>query len=379
VSRAAATTDRPLRIYALFGDGGQYAGQVARGPGHEIHFSAFGFDELIRRERGDSIGVRTQVLEQVLAEMEAFDAVFSDSPEVVLLRYVRQRRGLRAMPWLVNEVDHFAVAGQVRRFVQDHYGEDPLPEVLRAPEVQWFTILEGQHQRYGRLGLRTQNLHFLPMCKASIAFFFPETIALQDRLLAGDHDLELDLRSPVAPGAILALGSHERDYACLAEALRPTGLTADVICNLALYPDRPDGSLRWHDSQSPAVYLESIRRAAIVVLPLRPSGRAAGQLSAALPMRMAKPLVATQMDSLAPLLSHGVTGLTYRAGDAVALRDGLQRLLADPGECARLGAAAAAREQDLCVVVAQTLERILLRLAGAGSKSTHLDPYSPPL
>jgi hypothetical protein len=364
-----ATTDRPLRIYALFGDGGQQAGQVARGPRHEIHFSAFGFDELVRRDRGQTIGVRPQVLEQVLAEMEGFDAVFSDSPEVVLLRYVRQRRGLRPLPWLVNEVDHFAGAGLVRRFVQHHYGEDPLPEVLQAEEVQWFTIIDGQRERYRRLGLRMENLHYLPMARASIAFFFPETIALQDRLLRGDR--ALDLRSPVAPGAILALGSHERDYACLAEALRPTGLTADVICNLALYPDRPDHSLRWHDSQPPDVYLESIRRAAVVVLPLRPSGRAAGQLSCALPMRLAKPIVATEMASLAPLLSHGVTGLTYPAGDAAALRDRLERLVAEPEEGARLGAAAAAREQALSVVAAQTIERLLRRLGGSG-------PSAPP-
>lgn len=364
MSSPEVTSDRPLRIYALFGDGGQQAGQVARGPHHEIHFSAFGFDELVQRERGQTIQVRSQVLEQVLAEMEDFDAVFSDSPEVVLLRYVRQRRGMRPLPWLVNEVDHFAGAELVRRFVQRHYGEDPLPEVLEAEEVQWFTIIDGQREWYRRLGLRVQNLHYLPMARASIAFFFPETIALQDRLLGGGPDL--DLPSPVAPGAILALGSHERDYACLAEALRPTDLTADVICNLALYPDRSDPSLRWHDSQPPDVYLESIRRAAVVVLPLRPSGRAAGQLSCALPMRLAKPIVATQMASMAPLLSQNVTGLTYQAGDAAALRDRLEQLVADPDMGGRLGAAAAVREQGLSAVAAQTLERLMERLGGSG-------------
>lgn len=355
-------SSRPIRIYALFGDGGQHAGRISRGARHEIHFSAHGFDDLVPTPRGEIITVNAEILEKVLLEMEGFDAVFSDSPEAVLLHYVRRRRGMRAMPWLVNEVDFFRNAELIRRFVHGHYGEDPLPEILRAEEVQWFTILDGQRERYERLGLRIENLHFLPMARSSIAFFFPEMIALQDALLS----VEGGACPSVAEEGVLALGSHERDYDCLAEALEPTDITADIICNLAHYPRRAGRMLRWHDSQPPDVYLESIRRAAVIVLPLRHSGRAAGQLSCALPMRMAKPILATDVPSLEPMLIHGVTGLTHPAGDSAAMRECLVRLLSNPEEARRFGRAAAEREVALSVIAARSIEEIVKRLGNGG-------------
>lgn len=360
MSDSRATSQGKLRFYALFGDGGQYAGKVSRGPRHEIHFSGFGFDELFPRPHGSEIRVSREAMEQVLSEMESYDAVFSDSPEAVLLHYVRRRRRLAPIPWLVNELDFFATADLVRRFVENHYGEDPLPGILNAPEVHWFTILDGQQERYRRLGLRIDNLHYFPMARASIAFFFPELVALQDRLIAdGLHPAPL---SPVPEGAILAIGSHDRDFDCLERALGELGRTADVICNLALYAPRQSECLRWHDSQSPDIYLESIRRASIIVIPLKDTGRAAGQLSCALPMRLAKPIVAAQVGSIAPLVESGVTGLTYPPGDALELARCLAHLESDLEGAARLGAAAAERGLYLSRVAEGAVENILFRL-----------------
>lgn len=348
-----------LRIYALFGDGGQHAGRVSVGPHHELHFSRFGPDELVERIGVDRIRIRTDVLDQVLGEMESFDAVFSDSPELVLLRYVRQRRSLRPLPWLVNEVDRLQGAAVIARFIRRHYGEDPLPEALAAPEVLWFTILPEQEAFYRARGLEPERLSYLPMSRAAVAFFFPEDVALQERLLVGDGAA---IETPVPGGCLLALGSHERDHATLAA----TGLRVHVICNLALYPDRPAGPLTWHDSQPPDVYLESVRRAAVIILPLRTGARALGQLSCVLPMRLGRAIVATDVPSLVAHVEPGRTGMTVPLGDVGALRAAISRLQADPAERDRLGRAARTREAELSACAAASLERLLARLHAAG-------------
>ncbi len=349
-----------LRIYALFGDAGRYAGQVSRAESHEIHFSSFSFDDLIQRTGGKGMRVRRRIMDRVLAEMEGFDAVFSDSPDLVLLHYVRRKRGLRPIPWLVNEVDLFRTAGLVRRLVQDHYREDPLPGALGAREVVWFTITPGLEARYRRMGIPRENLFYLPLARSSIRFFLPELVRLQDEASSGPGRSDC----PIPPDAILALGSHERDYDCLAAALAGTGLVAEVICDFSLYPDRPCGPLRWHDSLPAPAYVEAIRRASMVILPLRDVGRALGQLSCALPMRLAKAVIATDAPSLAAHLQDGECGLAYPAGDAAGLRDCILRLASDLELRARLGKAAARREKELSEIAEAAIEKILQRLSG---------------
>ncbi len=350
-----------LRIYALFGDAGRYAGRVLPGENHEMHFSAFSFDNLVERTGHDDIRARRSEIDQVLAEMEEFDAVFSDSPDLILLHYVRRKRKMRPIPWLVNEVDRFETADLVRRFVIDHYDEDPFTETLKAREVLWFTITPGLDTYYLERGIPSQNLFYLPMARSSVGFFLPELAQAQDHAVAISTSNRVDCQ--VSPGAILAIGSHERDYHCLAEALSGTDLVAEIICNLSLYSNRPAGPLIWHDSMSAAAYVEAIRRASMVVLPLRPVERALGQLSCALPMRMQKAIIATQMPSLSAHIRNGTSGLTYPAGDAQALRNCILKLADDPGERSNLGAAAASRERHLSDIAEETIGRIFKRLA----------------
>lgn len=352
-----------LRILALFGDGGQQTGRVALGDRHEIHFSAGALDDLLQRDGGPT-RVRRDVVDQVIERMGDFDAVFSDSAEAVLLRFVRERRGLPPKPWLVNEVDRFEQAGWVRRFVQRHYDQDPLPECLRAPELLWFTITPGLEPLYRDRGLRMENLYLLPMARASIGFFFPETVALQDELLAAGDGARIT-RAPVDEGCLLALGSHERDHDTLARALDLAGLSADVICNLDQLDRRPAGPLRWHPSQPPAAYLESIRRARAIVLPLGAPTRAQGQLSCALPMRMGKAIAATGVDSLADHIQPGRTGLSLPPGDPRALADALARLSGDAGLRRRLGRQAQRREAVLSARAERVLSEVLDRLQAA--------------
>ena len=340
-----------VRILALFGDGGQQAGTVSVGERHELVFSAHGFDTLVSWTGREDLSVNRAALDAAIDEMAPFDAVFCDSPEAVLLHFVRTQRGLRPLPFLINEVDGLRTARAVQRLVLRHYRCDPLPPALADPRLLWFSILPDPGTAGAGLGLPADRLVYLPMARSSVAFFFPDLVARQDDLIARLGD-----RAPDPDDRILGLGSHERDWACLDAALRATGLTADVIGNVA---DRPAGPIRWLGSQPPGDYLWSIAAAGIVVIPLRDAGRAAGQLSCALPMRLGKALVATTVPSLAAHVRPGVTGLGYPLGDAEALGNALLRLARDPALRRSLGQAAREQEARLSAAAAAGVERML--------------------
>jgi glycosyltransferase involved in cell wall biosynthesis len=61
---------------------------------------------------------------------------------------------------------------------------------------------------------------------------------------------------------------------------------------------------------------------------------------------MGKALVMTRTQGQADLVSEGETGLRVPPGDSVALRSAIERLLADPGETARMGQAGRARIEE---------------------------------
>jgi glycosyltransferase involved in cell wall biosynthesis len=86
----------------------------------------------------------------------------------------------------------------------------------------------------------------------------------------------------------------------------------------------------------------------------------------ALAMTMGRAVVASDVGDLGRAVVHGSTGLLVPAGDAEALASALERLLADAGEAARMGAAGRARalEDNSWEVAAEAVEgAIAARLA----------------
>jgi glycosyltransferase involved in cell wall biosynthesis len=61
-------------------------------------------------------------------------------------------------------------------------------------------------------------------------------------------------------------------------------------------------------------------------------------------------VVATNVGGLRDAVVNGVTGLLVPAGDPVALRSGIERVLGDPRMRSRLGLAARSRGQVLLLV-----------------------------
>jgi glycosyltransferase involved in cell wall biosynthesis len=105
-----------------------------------------------------------------------------------------------------------------------------------------------------------------------------------------------------------------------------------------------------------------LRRADVVVQPSRWEGFGLGVLEA---MLCERPVVATRVSSLPELVADGETGLLVAPDDPGALREALARLLGDPAQRERMGAAGLARAR-----AAFSVERMARRTLDVYSRGT---------
>jgi glycosyltransferase involved in cell wall biosynthesis len=148
---------------------------------------------------------------------------------------------------------------------------------------------------------------------------------------------------------VLAVGKDPaRDYATLAEAV--SGLDARV--ELAAYPRNLEGVRLPPNASARVVGSAELRelyaRASCVVLPQRrqdyPYGSEGGGLTALLEaMAMGRAVVATDRPAIREYALDGETAVLVPPEDPAALREGLERVLGDPGLGAAYGEAARER------------------------------------
>ncbi|HJQ75448.1 MAG TPA: glycosyltransferase, partial [Gaiellaceae bacterium] len=139
--------------------------------------------------------------------------------------------------------------------------------------------------------------------------------------------------APAEPPHVLYVGrlSEEKGVLELAEAARDLPL---VVVG--------DGALRERLPQTlgfvpPHELARHYERAAVVVAPSRREGYGVAVREA---MAHGRPVVASAVGGLLDAVEDGVTGLLVPPRDPPTLRRALERLLADPDERARMGAAA---------------------------------------
>lgn len=346
-----------LRIINLFGDGGRYAGQIRRADAYEMHFSMYSYDDYISVDpsgllcRIDRIKFN-ETLENVYSGY--FDACACDSNDALLMQFAANRKGMKPLPFIINEVDCFQMAGWVRRFIQQQYNIDCFPDFINAPQNFWMYISSSRKEIYLSMGLHERNLFYLPMSTASIEFPFPGFFG----------KITDDLHNHASPfrNKIISIGTHNRDFKTLARAISGTGLEAHIITNLRINHPQEAPGIYWHDSMPESEYLRATRDAKCVVLPLRDSPRAAGQMSCAIPMKWGVAVVATESEALRDHIIHDETGFLYQPGSYKQLRSILMRISESPNDLRRVQEKAQKREKELSAVAARNLKRLIKRL-----------------
>lgn len=140
---------------------------------------------------------------------------------------------------------------------------------------------------------------------------------------------------------IIAMGDANRDFRTFFEAVERVGVRTVVIA-------RPKALA---DLQIPAnvetlsgLTLDDCRRraqrAALSVVPLKPTRLGAGHITIADAMTMGRPVIATDTAGAADYVHHGVDGLLVEPGSSSSLAEAIAKLMEDGALRQRLGTAA---------------------------------------
>lgn len=285
-------------------------------------------------------------------------------------------RRRRALAWVARRTGQWsaalaiATAFEVRRFATVYVsGEDvgvvacALSRVIPGSRPRFVVRIE--RPVYGRTAVRRfihrRSMWFaskrvdVALCRTTpIARYVRERTRAAD-VIAFGQEIDTDFfdparhgpvgDEPVADGPfILSAGLERRDYATLLDAVDdcPAGLVIAAGSpwskdTFSVDRELLEGTVV--DTFDPIAMRELYRHAAVVVLSVHPTDRACGMNVIGEAWAMGRPVVASATDGLADFITSGVNGLLVPPGDAVALRDAIERVLGDPELADRLGRA----------------------------------------
>ena len=347
-----------LKIYTFFGDGGVHAGRVSRSGKYVMDFSEFYFEDFVSLEDFGAgvLKINKTPVEWTLERAGGYDAIKCDSTDAFFMRYQMLNRGMRRIPFLIVESDLFERAKRLCGLIEKETGKNPYRTILEMPENFYLYISESYRSFYENEGIKPGNLFYFPMCLESVGFSFPEMKKHIDSLMP-DERISPEVKG--MKGKVLAVGTNERDYETLVEAVKGLPVEVHIICNLKLYKEIPARNVRWHDSLPGDQYVEALRGARYVVIPLKKAERNYGQMSTVLPMALGKAVIATEVDALRDHIKDGETGLFVEAGDAFSLRKAIRSMEKNASLRTRLGAGGQRHEKELSKIVSQTIDELL--------------------
>jgi glycosyltransferase involved in cell wall biosynthesis len=145
---------------------------------------------------------------------------------------------------------------------------------------------------------------------------------------------------PAPDGYLFCAGRTLRDYATLRRVIEATDLPWHIVAGADDLRDAPlPDRVTVHREIDRSRYLDLLRGARLVVLPLLPTERATGQVVVLEAMSYGKPVLTTRAPGTIDLIRDGETGRLIAPGAAGAMIAATDLLLADPIEAERIGRA----------------------------------------
>jgi glycosyltransferase involved in cell wall biosynthesis len=146
---------------------------------------------------------------------------------------------------------------------------------------------------------------------------------------------------------IVSMGSANRDYKTLVDAILGTGIKTIVISKKNIIDDLPEhpdllklNNLTYEECKS------ILSGAELNIVPISAADSASGQVTFITSMTMGIPTVATRCISTVDYIEDGTTGILVPPGDAVALRQVIQSLWRDKELRLRIGLAGRYQAQE---------------------------------
>jgi glycosyltransferase involved in cell wall biosynthesis len=169
------------------------------------------------------------------------------------------------------------------------------------------------------LGIEEKNFCFVPLQRASFDDVKP---------------------SPIEKPYIVSMGSANRDYATLIEAVLGTGIKTVIISKKGIIDDMPEHPDLLKLSNLTAVECRNILGGAeINIVPISSTRTAAGQVTFITSMSMGIPTVATRSVGVVDYIQDWQTGVLVEPADPAALRRAIETLWRDNELRQRIGKA----------------------------------------
>jgi hypothetical protein len=276
---------------------------------------------------------------------------------------MRARFGFRDAGYITSFPQLAVCAGLVKRLTGS-----------RAPVLAWcFNMgrtFGGLRGMLARFALRSVDV-FVVHSRQEIATYAQWLRIPRERFVFVPLSIELQsgLTERGAEPFLLSMGSANRDYATLFEAVRPLGVRTIVVAGRHVVEglDIPDCvELRSGLSRQECHALAET--AAISVVPIADAAAASGQSTALEAMMFGTCLIATRCVGLEDYVEDGRTGVLVTARDAAGLREAIRCMWADPARRRQIGTNARAFILSSCTfgAVAPQMLQILDRLTPGG-------------
>ena len=313
-----------MHILLVTNDGrGQLAGQTTRAHGLSFSVAHFAFEQLVRFRRPPAAEpvVSRAALERAVDEIEAYEGIAAEAPESLLLHYVRHKRGLRPLRWIVIVVQLFERLAPLRAGIRRLYGDDPLAIMAADRRVRW---------------LVTAGSHVEPLVAAGIPLghivVHPSTTAMQEAVVPGaaaayTEPLERALSAALAglEGGVLVAGTNNRDLDTAARAAELAGERIHVLSDPRRVPPVASSAVRYHDLVPLSDFVAAVARAGVMLVPLRAGDASCGQQTIAIAQRMRTLVVASDVPAVRDYLVDGESALLMPPEDPPALAAALRR------------------------------------------------------
>ena len=166
-------------------------------------------------------------------------------------------------------------------------------------------------------------------------FRIPESRVRYVPMHSNIHEPEF---SELNDGFVLSAGRTRRDYATLLQAAPRIGASILIIASVGnSFPSPLPGNVSILRDVSRSVYLDYLRRCALVVLPLLPTERSTGQVVLLEAMAFGKSVVASRAPGTTDLIRQGENGILVEPGNADKLAEEVRRLIDQPDLARQFG------------------------------------------
>jgi hypothetical protein len=305
-----------------------------------------------------------------------FAAVVIDPRSGVLLRGLALVGRLPRTPILCEMLlGDFTELDEMGALVRDATGKDALEDLIAAPDVHWLCHTREFLARYRSRGVPEERLLHFPACTFVHTLLNPTVADLLREPCRVEHPVLAEVS-----GRLLAAGVFNRDYATFVEACAGLREPAHIITSLGelartIGPENiarlhaaveRASNVTLHDTVPLPVFIECLRRASVVVVPLLRDDVTTGHLTISNAQRLGRPVIAANFAACRDFIEPGRTGLLYEPGDPASLREAMLALRERPGLAGSLARDGEASEIERAARTREGFLRALRRTIAAG-------------